>query len=608
MKGGAPFSAYAAFWISSAVFLAGFATLGVRLHEEQIINAAAHARRMASQSHRTAQTSGLRGRILDRRGEPLADNRLSLCVAVDAAAFRGPGDVEERLAAAAAAVARAVGRPPDVPKAAVRRHLRLELPRLLILWRGLSEDELARFEENSFRFPGFECVTEAERIYPQGATAAHLAGRVGRDRKPVQSGDSRPDYIDREPCGREGLELQYDEYLRGVPGEERLLVDARGFSAGRETVAPARPGPDLVLTVDLALQRAAEAQLAGLCGACAAIDPRNGAVRVLASAPSYNPGECVPVLSEATYRRLSEDPGKPLLARAVAGTYAPGSTFKLVTALAGLSAGHAASETRFCDGAWELGGMKIKCARIWGHGELDLPHALRESCNPYFCGLGVAVGIGELARTARILGLGSRTGIDFPADAAGLVPDAAWKESRRGAPWRTGDLAQMSIGQGMLLATPLQMARLAAAVGSGRIATPRLNAALPPDVRPLPFSAGQLEAVRLGMRLVVDGGTGRRGGEGVEARVIGKTGTAQVGSGATRRKNAWFVAYATPTAASRTQEPLAVALIVEDGESGGTTAAPRVAEILKAFYNRGHAAAQPQSPAPAPAQAGGGVA
>lgn len=582
-------SGLVAFVLLSALFAAGFAVLAVRLREVQVSRAAEYRRDMDSQSYRRVQTAGLRGRILDRHGVPLAENRLSRRIVVAPEAYRAKtrGETTEaRLAGALASLAAIVGRAPAVDEAAIRRHLRLELARPLVAWRDVTDEELARFAEHSAGYPGFECVAGAERSYPQGTVAAHLVGRVGRDRQSADAPGVKVNFVDTELCGREGLELQYDDYLRGMPGDERVMVDARGYATARITAVAPHSGLDLTLTIDLGLQRAAERQLAGLRGACVAIDPRDGAVRALASAPAFDPNECVPVLRTAVYNRLANDPAKPLLCRATAGTYAPGSTFKPVTALAGLATGHSAADVYECIGYYQIGEMKIRCSRTWGHGGMDLAHALKESCNPYFCALGMSSGSNAVIRAAREFGLGERTGIDFPTDAAGVVPDAEWKARYFYDPkWRPGDLAQMSMGQGQLLATPLQMARVAAAIGSGRLVTPRLNAALPPQSRPLAFPPDHLRAVRRGMAMVVDGGTGRLAGEGVDAFVIGKTGTAQVGAGQNRRKNTWFIAYATPTAASRTAEPLAVALVVEDGESGGGTAAPIVAEVLKAYYN-----------------------
>jgi penicillin-binding protein 2 len=314
-------------------------------------------------------------------------------------------------------------------------------------------------------------------------------------------------------------------------------------------------------------------------GAGVVQDPVNGDVLAAACAPTFNPNDFVPVLTHDLYDRYAKDPAKPLLNRAFGGAYAPGSTFKPVTALAGLKAGYKDRKLYDCIGFYELGTSRLRCAARWGHGELDMRTALKKSCNPYFCNLATEIGTNVIIRTAEAFGLGSKTGIDLGVDMAGAVPDGEWKMRMYNEPWYPGDLPQMAIGQGMLLVSPLQMAMVAGAIGTGMLARPRLKLDIPVQKHRLPFSDAHLKVLRNGMRMVVDGGTGRRGGEGVAVPVSGKTGTAEVGRGENRRKNTWFIAYApsdAPTAA--------VALIVENGVSGGGTAAPRVRNVLAAMF------------------------
>ena len=543
----------------------------------------------ARQSVRRVQTAGLRGRILDRSGAVLAGNRLSLSIVCQPSSFRERTTAKtvESIRRGIEAVGAAIGRPSPLSDGAVSSHVRSTLAMPLVVWRDVGERELAVFSEREDEFPGFEIVESAERVYPCGALAAHLVGYVGRDRGAAVAGDERFSYFTPEMRGRSGLEAHYDGFLRGVPGEKKVLVDVRGFAIREWTVVAARPGPDLATTVDVAVQRVAEEQLRGERGACAVIDPRSGAVLALASAPGFNPNEFVPRLRPEVYARFADDPAKPFLNRAVAGAYAPGSTFKPVTALAALGAG-LDPETRItCTGSFSCGGLSLRCSSRWGHGDIDMDMALMKSCNPYFCSVGMEAGTNALCFAARALGLGSKTGLDLDFERGGVVPDGEWKMRTYGERWYPGDLAQMAIGQGMLLATPLQMARVAGAIGTGRLATPYLRADAAAATRELPFPPEHLAAVREGMRLVVNGdgesrGTGWRGGDGLPVSVSGKTGTAEVGAGERRRKNAWFIAYApsdSPTAA--------VALVVENADGGGTDAAPKVREILKAIFGRG---------------------
>ena len=566
----------------AAVFVLGLVFLGVKLKEVQVDDSADYRYANSRQSVRRVQLDGIRGRILDRHGDVLAANRCSFSLAVDAAFFqsRSQDATVDSIRKAVARVAGVIGVPSLLTDRDVRRHVKQSLAMPLVAWRDVDDATLARFYEHESEFPGFSVIETEEREYPHGSLAAHIIGYVGRDRAEVVAGDEKFNFYQLEMRGRSGLELYYDQFLCGVPGERRMIVDARGFLIRSQTAVEPGSGPDLRLTIDIGIQRTVENQLKGLKGACVVLDPVNGDVLAAASAPTFNPNEFVPVLTHELYGRHANDPARPLLNRAFGGAYAPGSTFKPVTALAGLKAGCQDRSLYDCIGYFESGTSRLRCAARWGHGELDMRTALKKSCNPYFCNLAQEIGTNAVISAARELGFGVKTGVDFGIDMAGAVPDAEWKMKQYRERWYFGDLLQMSIGQGMLLSSPLQMARLAGAIGTGWLVTPRLKADLPCVRRRIAFSDRHLAVVREGMRMVVDGGTGRRGGEGVAVEVSGKTGTAEVGRGENRRKNAWFIAYApsrNPT--------VAVAMVVENGESGGGTAAPKVCEILKGIFN-----------------------
>ena len=588
MSGNSPvsFVSRVACLVLAAVVVVGLLHLAFRVYEVQVVGAADYGYASARQSIRRVQVGGERGRILDRNGRELAGNRTSLSIVCHPAKFqkRAWEATVDGIMQACSNVAETIGRPLPIDRRTVRRHVNQSLAMPLFVWRDVGADELARFAEQDCESLGFSIDETEERTYPQGALAAHLLGYVGRDRGEAVAGDEKFNFFAPELRGRAGVEHYYDSFLRGVSGERKLLVDARGFAIRDWTVVEPSRGPDLRLTLDGDLQRAVERQLTGLKGACAAIDPRNGDVLALASAPGFDPNDFVPVLEKELYERYASDPNKPLLNRACGGAYAPGSTFKPVVALAALNLGVPADIRYDCTGVFELGPMKLRCASQWGHGSLDLRHALMKSCNPFFCSLGFDIGTNAVCSAAKAFGLGSKTGLDFGVDMAGTVPDAEWKARMYGEKWYQGDLAQMSIGQGMLLVSPLQMALLVGAIGTGYRVTPHLKAGIASERTPLPFAPEHLQVVREGMRMVVAGdgesrGTGWRGGDGVAVPVSGKTGTAEIGRGATRRKNTWFIAYA-PSDAPR----LAVALVVENGESGGGTAAPMVGEILKAAF------------------------
>ena len=582
-------------WALAALFLVGILRLGVKLREFQVVDAADYRGAANRQSARRVRTVGMRGRILDCQERVLAESRLSQCLVCDPAQFQRR-NYEKTCAAIGEAIAslgRALGRETGPSSNTVARHVRQLRAIPLVVWHALDERELAVFAEHEADYPGFAVETEEVRAYPQGALAAQLLGYVGRDSGATDAASSEKfHFYLPELRGRAGLEIYYDSYLRGVPGVRELTVDANSYTIRTRVVEEPQCGLDLHLSLDVRLQKVAEAQLAGFAGACVALDPRTGDVLAFASAPGYDPNLFVPTLSAALYRRLSDDPLKPLLNRASGGAYAPGSTFKPVTALAGLSVGLSPSAPYPCDGVYVRGGMRLRCASRWGHGEIDLRHALMKSCNPYFCNLASEIGTNALLRSARAFGLGAKTGLDLGVDMAGVVPDAEWKERQYHERWYPGDLIQLSIGQGMLLTSPLQMARVAGAIGTGYLVTPRLRDDAPAERQKLPFREADLRVVREGMRMVVAGdgssrGTGWRGGLEVPVPVSGKTGTAEVGTGTRRRKNTWFIAYA-PSEAPR----IAVAMVLENGESGGGTTAPRVAEVLKCFFANAQEASQ----------------
>lgn len=571
---------------TGVVMVALLVVLAVRLYEVQMESSSDLKYLGSRQSVRRVQTAGDRGRILDRNGTVLADNRRSVSIVLNPENFqrRTWAETAEAISNAIVRAGKIVGRG-DIPGGnVIRRHIDQRLAMPLTVWRNVTFEELSRFSEHEDELSGFESSVTVERVYPQGMFAAHVLGYVGRDETQGDAGDERIHFRDKEMKGRAGLEFFYNEYLRGVPGEKRLVVDARGFTREESVAVEPRAGPDLRLSLDAGIQRAVERQLAGVRGACVVIDPRDGGVLALASNPQFDPNTFVPMLRQELYDRHVKDPAMPLLNRATAGAYAPGSIFKPVVALAALRAGFPEDERYECCGLFELGRMRLHCARRWGHGELDLRYALMHSCNPFFVNAGVDIGTNAVLGAARDFGLGRKSGIDLGIERAGIVPDDAWKRSVYGENWYPGDLAQISIGQGMLLVTPLQMACMAGALATGYLVTPHLRSDAPVERVRVPFSEHDLAVVREGMEMVVNGrgrvnGTGRKGGQGVAVKVAGKTGTAEVGSRANRRKNAWFIAYApaeNPT--------VAVAMIVERGDSGGETAAPRVCAVLKHVF------------------------
>ena len=570
-------------WGVSAVFLLGLAELAVRLYAVQVEDSADMRLAALEQSVRRVRLAAPRGRIVDRNGIVLAGNRPCFSIVCHCEYFvrRRWEDSAEAIVAAEREVALATGLAPTLDVTDVTAYLRHEVSVPLTVWDDVDRYAFERFCEHSRMFPGFSVVEREERDYPYGRLAAHVLGFTGSAEAGDPYVEGRFYFRQKEMTGRAGLELFYDSYLRGVPGVRLLTVDSRCFAVSEETAVRPVRGLDLELALDSRIQLAAENELEGLRGACVVIDPRDGGVLAAASSPAYDLRLLVPRLSAEMNDACFGN--RDFRNRFSSESYAPGSTFKPVTALAGLAAGASPEAERECTGAFALGGWRLRCSRTWGHGPEDMRAALRDSCNPYFCSLGNEIGTNALIRAAKAFGLGAVTGTDLPGETAGVVPDEAWKRRVYGERWYPGDLPQMAIGQGMLAVTPLQMACVVGAVGTGRLVRPHFKREiLEPVVRAeLPFSAEQLRVVREGMEAVVNdpSGSGVKGGIGVPVRVAGKTGTAEVGSGARRRKNTWFVAYAPAG-----DPQVAVALVVEDGVSGGSTAAPRVANILRAAF------------------------
>ena len=609
-----------------AVYLLGFVVLGTTIFRLQYVDTGEFKADLTQQYTRRIRVPGLRGRILDRNGAVLAACRPSHCIQCNIEEFQRRGGAQNTVVAVEEAVDRLaeklnLARPAGLTHDRIERHVKQASAMPLMLWEDVSDKTFARFAEHSDEFPGFEETTRPERTYPCGSLAAHVLGYTGRSRP--DDADSAH-FFEHDMRGREGVEQYYNRFLTGVAGERKVRVDARGFRPTKQReammeddmdadVAPS-PGLDLRLTIDKDVQAVLEAQLDGITGAGVVLDPRDGAVIALASAPTFNPNDCVPRLTQDVYAALTNAPAKRLQNRAISESYAPGSTFKPLTAIAALANGWLPDDEYTCQGVYSLGNLHLHCWDRWGHGPITLRAALEKSCNTFFCNLGTAVGTNAVITAARAFGLGAATGIDLGGETPGVVPDNEWKRARFNERWYPGDTCQMSIGQGMLLVTPLQMAVVAAALANGgKIFTPYLFARTddqpsPAPVRVVPYDAEYIGLVREGMRDVAENGTGRRiltrweeaePGAGKKRRFnlnvscAGKTGTAEIGRGETKRKNTWVIAFAP------FEKPeVAIAMIVERGESGGSTVAPRVHAVLAHIFGETEvAAARPRSSA-----------
>ncbi|EFQ24100.1 peptidoglycan glycosyltransferase [Aminomonas paucivorans DSM 12260] len=411
------------------------------------------------------------------------------------------------------------------------------------------------------------------RVYPAGALVSHVTGFVGEiTREELESAaDAR--YQGGDGVGKTGIEAFYEGRLRGDVGEEAVEVDSRGRRLREVSRREPARGEDLRLTLDLGAQRVAAELMGNEKGALVVLDVQDGGVKVLYSSPTFDPNPLTWGISSREWNDLLKDPARPMMDRCVSGTYPPGSTFKAVTTIAALEENVVNNHTTvYCPGYYTLGNRTFKCWKHSGHGSENLLEAIRDSCDVFFYQTGVWLGIERLLKWSAILGVGSPSGIDIPGEASGNLAGPAWKKKRFREPWYKGDTVNYSIGQGFLLMTPLQLARVYAAVANGgHLVIPHLNSRERFPRKDLRIPQSGLRSLQRGLEEVVRSGTGKRAGA-FGVTVAGKTGTAQNPHG---DDHAWFVGYAP------VERPRFVAVaLVEGGGHGSSVAAPLVGKIL----------------------------
>lgn len=547
----------------------------------------------------------IRGRIFDRKGVLVADNVPSYRITI---VREEAGDVDQTIAR----LSRLVDLDPDELERA-RKDLRE-------LWRGdtpvtiadrVSWEAISRVSVNAPALPGVIPEVGSSRRYPYRDIYAHLIGYVGpysdRDRERIDA----PEQLLRIPrfqVGKYGLEAQRENILRGRAGTKRVEVNASGRVMRELDRKEGQSGRDLQLTINNALQAYIHARLAGEASAAAVvIDCRSGDLVACASTPSFDPNLFVRGISSADYKRLLEDKYRPLPNKAVQGIYPPGSTFKMVTALAALEGGHVnLDETVYCPGYMDISSRRFHCWRRGGHGHVNLTESLRDSCDVFYYEMAVRTGIKEISDMARRLGLGQEYDLPLTSVATGLVPTKDWKQQNRDNQWVVGDTVNAAIGQGFVLASPLQLAVMAARIATGRVVTPRLIKSIDGVEQalgvgePLGLNENLLREVRNGMYMVMNSNRGTAYSSRIVGDVFkmaGKTGTSQVrnitsnerATGVLKndqlpweqRDHALFVDFA-PYDNPR----FAVSVIVEHGGGGSAVAAPIARDItLQALYD-----------------------
>ena len=420
------------------------------------------------------------------------------------------------------------------------------------------------------------------RIYPAGALTAHVVGYVGEITRDELEDQRELYYQAGDIIGKGGIESMYEDYLRGVIGEQVVEVDSRGRMLRNVNYSDPQKGSDINLTLDLAAQREGFRLMSGRRGALVVIDANDGAVKVFVSSPTYDPNPLTWGISSREWSALLNDPDRPMMNRVIGGAYPPGSVFKAVTA-SGILMEHVANPSQriSCPGFFRIGDppRTFRCWNRSGHGTRDMVGALRDSCDVYFYEKSMRLGIDKMIEWGREFGVGERTGIDIPGEIRGNIAGRDWKRSRIGEPWFHGDTVNYSIGQGYLLMTPIQLARMYAPIANGgRLVVPHFNADKKTEGPQVKVSKANMDIIRRGMEEVIRSGTGR-GLRVFGVDMAGKTGTSENPHG---EDHAVFVGYAP----ARNPKYVAAALI-EGGGGGGAVAGPVVTQMLAYLLQQG---------------------
>jgi penicillin-binding protein 2 len=548
-----------------------------------------------------------RGRITDRDGTILADNKYIADIVV-AASSLGDGWPDSTLHR----LINWLDLPYDETVTGLI-HQQQRGGKDLVVVPNATMPQIILVEERGRLLPGVQVETRWRRRYLFGSLLAHVVGYVGEvGQAEIDSAAKDETYKMGDMIGKLGVEARYEYRLRGRPGIKLEEINASGRRVGRTPVWLQRvePGADVALSLSVDLQREMADQLVGKVGCGVAVAVPSGEVLAAYSAPSFDPNRLALALTQEEWQALVTDPAKPFFNRIVQATYPPGSIYKPITSLAALSLGlmDTNSVLEPCRGGYYFGDRTFRCWKRAGHGVLDHGGALVHSCDVFYYQLGLKLDIDQLAVAARAFGLGSRCTDLFPAEAVGNVPTRAWYDSRYGeGGWTRGVMLNNAIGQGEILVTPLQMAMLAARIASsGRVHEPsfvRGTGDPQTAVRGLPYAEPLLIWCRSKMREVVDSGTGTAA-RLVGLPVAGKTGTSQNPHG---EDHAWFICFAP-----HDDPEVAVAVIVENAGHGGSKAAPLVGNWLRAYFAERlpHAAVTPTGPVPTTAEiasrAGGG--
>jgi len=589
------------FVVISLAAIGIFLLLIMRLWYLQVINHERYLTLSEKNRIRYIPITPARGPLYDRNGQLLVDNRPAFGISVLRQEVDEVDPLLDRLSSL-------LGVEREELQKRWKAGKKFPRYRPVPLVEDVPWEEMEKVQENSVDLPGVITEVRPLRSYPYGELAAHLFGYLGeitdRDLQEVDEDRYRPgDYI-----GQSGLEKHLEGYLQGQPGERLVEVDVKGKELRILRTQDSVPGSRVFLTLDVGVQKAVEEAFADQAGAAVVLEVSSGEVLAMTSRPSFDPAAFARGISGKEWIELVQNPRHPLQNKALQGQYPPGSTFKIVTALAALRNGVATPQTVVdCFGSFSLGSRDFRCWKKIGHGRTDLKKALKESCDVYFYKVGMDVGIDAIAETARQLGLGEPLGFPLSGEKGGLVPDRAWKKRRFGERWYDGETVNAAIGQGYVLATPLQLAVMTAAVASGGdVLRPHVvkriedlagrvqYESVPEVLHRTHWKEADLKAVRTGLEAAVNEPHGTAGASMLhQMRVAGKTGTAQVvklkdeiNKSAEHtipyrfRDHALFVAYAPAD-----NPQVAIAVVVEHGGHGGGVAGPIAKAAFEAYFH-----------------------
>ena len=583
-------------WLQVAVTTAFVLLAGVFWYFQVIQHA--RFREMAENNHlRTMPMRAPRGVIVDRHGEVLVDNRRALMIAIVREQSR---DLDATIARLAAVLHLDEG----AVRALVQRHRREPTYRPIVIVPDATLAQVAAVSARRLDHELSDVIVQEvpTREYPQATLAAHLIGYVGEanDQQTTQEGLTAGTVV-----GQSGIERIYNQLLMGADGTRRVVVNSVGREIRTLEALPPSEGQRVRVSIDAAMQRAADDAFTalGYAGAAVVLDVRNGNVLTMTSRPAYDPNAFSSGIDQATWAALNTDALRPLQNRAIQGRYSPGSTFKIAVAAAALEEGVVTPDEKiFCPGGATFFGRFFKCNAAHGHGWMDLTHALEKSCNVYFYTVGNKLGIERIHAWAERLGLAGRSGIDLPNEVPSLVPSPEWKRQRTGERWYAGETISVSIGQGQVSVTPMSMALMMASIArGGERLTPRLvtdvfdGSTWSPVPRPAStepagprLKAETVTAIHEGLWLAVNGSGTARSARITGRDVAGKTGTAQVISnegkaraGAHRadlRDHGWFVFMAPK------ERPEVAGVVFAEHAEHGASAAPIARHLLETYF------------------------